>query len=845
MVNFEMTTPPLHECFNALIPFVSNPFCILDTDLCVKYASPPFLALFPDSLPDVIGQPADQAFRWDGPLKDLPCILRRILVSSESIIEYPFFRSGSSHSGDKTTLALIPIRTVDDQSSRVTGIVLAVSGITSHRVARDQQSHETTLINIIHEIAASDQISYPGRLVQQVVSRVGSLLQIPFISFLEFTTESDYQIPLREEVLWSRRYGFLIGEGWDGISSIDLCGSRQVSDVFCSQPYLIHTLETVPIALNATMLERGVSTLLIIPVLYEREVYGCFILWNTEEILKEHDITALKIIGRIVGAGMMNMRVETDLAQSREKFRSVIEHIGDMYYRTDKAGILLEISPSMATALGYQSSALLIGLSMEALLMYPDNWPIFLSEVLNSNGVKDYELILKGAGSKVITGSVSCRLVYTEDGDLLGIEGVIRDISRRKQYEHLVHESEWKLEQAGRIAKLGLWSYDVKFKTFRVSPEVFSILGFPSDMNVITLGDLIHITSDPDKNQLLKHFLNESVSSGEFGFDIRIDLPAGKFKYIRIHGQPRMREGAVTGSFGILQDITERKEVEQHLLRYANQLEQKTLELDAMRSQLLDMNRDLDQRVRIRTTQIEELLRQKDEFIMQIGHDLKTPLTPLVAILPYVRKKISDPELIDLLNVSIEDVKTIRRMLTKILELARMNALYSLSDLQQINLHEALDQIISDNTYLIHQKSLLVRNEIPDSFSLMISPMHLETLMGNLIGNAVKYSYIDGSIIITAEEKPESICIRIKDNGIGIPADALPRIFDEFYKADSSRHDLNSHGLGLAIARRIVDIYGGIIKARSEGSGKGSTFLVNLKKIPEFRSSTLHEQGNF
>ena len=525
-------------------------------------------------------------------------MLQRILVSSESTLDYPFSRSGSSHSGEKTFLTITSIRnrTVVDQSSRVASILLTVSGITNQRVVGDQQSHTTSFMNIIHEIAESDQISYPGRLVQMVVSRVGSFLQIPFISFLEFTIESDYLVPPREEVLWSRRYGFLIGEGWDGISPNDLTGFRQIHDGLFSQPYLIYTLETVPYALKAAMLERGVSMLLLIPVLHEREVYGCFILWNAEEILTEYDITALKIIGRIVGAGMMNSRVETDLAQSREKFRSVIEHIGDMYYRTDKAGILLEISPSMATALGYPSSALLIGSSMEDLIMYPDLWPIFLSEVLNSNGVKDYELVLKGAGSKVITGSVSCRLVYTEDGDLLGIEGVIRDISRRKQYEQLVHESEWKLEQAGRIAKLGLWSYDVKFKTFKVSPEVFSILAFPSEMNVITLGDLIHITSDPDKNHLLKHFLNESISNGEFGFDIRIDLPAGKFKYIRIHGQPRTREDVVTGSFGILQDITERKEVEQHLLRYANQLEQKTLELDAMRSQLLDMNRELDQR---------------------------------------------------------------------------------------------------------------------------------------------------------------------------------------------------------------------------------------------------------
>lgn len=839
-----MTRPDLDEYFDTLIHFLSNPVCILDTDLRVTYVNSPFLALFPASLPEVIGQPVDQAFMWDTSLKDLPGELKN-LISSESVIECQFSRSGSSHTGDLASITIFPIMTPNDLLSRVTGIVLTVSEEKTPRVSGVQQSHEISLINIIHEIATSDQISYTGKLVQQVVSRVGSLLQIPFISFLEFTTENEYQLSLREEVLWSRRYGFLIGEEWGDITPKELAGSSQINDVFCSQPYLIHTLETVPVELKSTMIERGISKLLIIPVLYEREVYGCFILWNTEEILTEYDITALKIIGRIVGAGMMNMRVETDLAQSREKFTSVIEHIGDMYYRTDKAGILLEISPSMATALGYHSPVLLIGLSMETLLMYPDIWPIFLSEVLNSDGVKDYELVLKGVGNKVITGSVSCRLVYTEDGDLLGIEGVIRDISRRKQYEQLVHESEWKLEQAGRIAKLGLWSYDVKFKTFRVSPEVFSILAFPSEMNVITLGDLVHITSDPDKNHLLRYFLNESITNGEFGFDIRIDLPAGKFKYIRIHGQPRIREGLVTGSFGILQDITERKEVEQHLLRYANQLEQKTLELDAMRSQLLDMNRDLDQRVRIRTTQIEELLRQKDDFIMQIGHDLKTPLTPLVAILPYVLKKTHDPELIDLLSVSIEDVKTIRRMLTKILELAQMNALYSLSDLQQINLHKAIDQIISDNAYMIHQKSLLVRNEIPELFSLMISPMHLETLMGNLIGNAVKYSYIDGSIVVTAEEKPDSICIRIKDNGIGIPEDALPRIFDEFYKADTSRHDLNSHGLGLAIVRRIVDIYGGFIKARSEGSGKGSTFFVNLKKIPEFRNNSLHEQGNF
>ena len=96
-------------------------------------------------------------------------------------------------------------------------------------------------------------------------------------------------------------------------------------------------------------------------------------------------------------------------------------------------------------------------------------------------------------------------------------------------------------------------------------------------------------------------------------------------------------------------------------------------------------------------------------------------------------------------------------MVTTVLELAQMNALYTISDLKQIHLHSAVNQIISDNAYLIHQKSLTISNEIPDSCDVMLSQMHLETLMGNIISNAVKYSYINGMITITAEEENDSV----------------------------------------------------------------------------------------
>ncbi|MCA1917306.1 ATP-binding protein, partial [Methanospirillum hungatei] len=131
------------------------------------------------------------------------------------------------------------------------------------------------------------------------------------------------------------------------------------------------------------------------------------------------------------------------------------------------------------------------------------------------------------------------------------------------------------------------------------------------------------------------------------------------------------------------------------------------------------------------------------------------------------------------------------------------------------------------------QKSLKVTNNIPDECQVFMSPMHFETILGNLIGNAIKYSFIEGNVTIDATEERDSIVLSIKDEGIGIEPEHIPRVFEEFYRADNSRHERGSHGLGLAIARRVADMYRGIITVESAGAGKGSVFHLHLKKNPE------------
>ncbi|NLV26710.1 MAG: PAS domain S-box protein [Methanomicrobiales archaeon] len=697
----------------------------------------------------------------------------------------------------------------------------------------NENSRISSLLWLIQEITRSHLLDHdPEERIQQIISRVGKVMNIQYSSFIEITSDTD-KVKFCERYLWSNRYGYLIGTDFENLKNDSFY--HTVSSTLVKNQQVIVKINEAEGFFHELMNDRQSGSMVMVPLINKGSLIGilAFFDQSVNRNWIQAEITTLMILAGIIETGISRKKIEDVLKSSKKKFQSLIDQIGDMYFMTDKSGILITVSSSMVRALGYESCRELEGTSFENILHSHEYWPIFLSDIISSEGVKDYEIQLISIDKRILYSSISCRLIYDEEGLLQGIEGVIRDISRRKQYGDLLSDMEWKLEQAQKIARMGVWSYDTSLRRFRASPEIFSLLGIPSEQNVIMYEDFVN-RSFPQDTEKIQEFFSHALEKGsDFDFEFRIQLEDNRFRFLRIKGKPLMKKGIIQGSFGILQDITERKDVEKHLMKYAAELEQKTLELDAMRTQLLDMNRELDIRVRRRTLQIEELLRQKDEFIQIIGHDLKTPLTPLVAILPHIRKKISDPEIGELLDNSIEDVGTIRKLVTTILELAKMNSLYMVSDIQELYVKDMIDHIISDHAYLIHQKSLEISTNISEELSLMMSPMHFETIAGNLIGNAIKYSYIDGKVIIQAKDFKDNILMSIQDFGIGIEKEHINRIFEEFYRADNSRHERGSHGLGLAIVKRVVEMYLGNITVSSEGTGKGTTFQIQLKKNPD------------
>ncbi len=276
-------------------------------------------------------------------------------------------------------------------------------------------------------------------------------------------------------------------------------------------------------------------------------------------------------------------------------------------------------------------------------------------------------------------------------------------------------------------------------------------------------------------------------------------------------------------------EIEERRRAEEALRRNAEQLEMKNNELTETRRELSALNEGLERKVRERTAEVERLLVQKDAFISQLGHDLKTPLTPLMALLPVLMKREQDPKSRELLSVISQNVNYMKELVIKTLELARLSRSDAAMTFDDIELSRQVQNVLEESKTILEEKRIQVENRIDEEIIVKADSLRLREVLNNIISNAVKFTPQNGTLTIDAKHETDFVTVSVRDTGIGMTAEQISHIFDEFYKADPSRHELASTGLGLSICKRIVEKHGGKIWASSQGLGKGSTLFFILR----------------
>jgi len=245
---------------------------------------------------------------------------------------------------------------------------------------------------------------------------------------------------------------------------------------------------------------------------------------------------------------------------------------------------------------------------------------------------------------------------------------------------------------------------------------------------------------------------------------------------------------------------------------------------------LNELNRNLEQRVIQRTVEVNKLLKHKTRFIDNLSHDLGTPLTPLITLLPAIKNQIDDPKLTNLIDTCIRNAEYIRRVVNNTRKLAEISSTDLL--LQKQNLHNIIEELQKKYEVVFRACKINVENNISKDVYIKTDKTKLMELFDQLSSNAVN-SMIDGGILTfnskTIKREDETfIQISVKDNGVGLTRDQTDHLFDEFYKVDGSRHKLDSTGLGLTICKNIVEKHGGKIWADSHGEGTGTTIHFTL-----------------
>ncbi|HEX5648015.1 MAG TPA: PAS domain S-box protein [Steroidobacteraceae bacterium] len=371
--------------------------------------------------------------------------------------------------------------------------------------------------------------------------------------------------------------------------------------------------------------------------------------------------------------------------------------------------------------------------------------------------------------------------------------GTATDIHDLKLAQEQLHEREQRFRAMANTAPAMLWISDANHLCTFLSRGWSEYTGRP-EAEGAGLGWIEAVHPD-DRRRVRDVYLDASRRHVPFAIDYRLHTKSGEFRWATDAGRPRFDErGEFVGYIGSVFDVHERKEAEEAL-------------------------READ--------------RRKDRFLAMLSHELRNPLAPIrTAARILASPKLTDEQLGWSRRVIQRQVEHMAGLLDDLLDVARITQGKIELRRERVGLASVVDAAVEAARPLVESKRhrLSVRLPDPDP-ALDVDPMRASQIISNLLTNAAKYTDSSGEICVVAAVEPDSVSVRVTDNGIGIAPPGLERIFEMFAQLESGRDRSDGGlGIGLALARGLAELHGGTLDAESAGPGRGSTFTLRLPR---------------
>ena len=390
--------------------------------------------------------------------------------------------------------------------------------------------------------------------------------------------------------------------------------------------------------------------------------------------------------------------------------------------------------------------------------------------------------------------------------------------STQKIVQDPLQISKERLNLALSAGNIAWWDMDCKTGKVEFNEHKVRMLGYSmddfKDADYTAFTNILH----PDDYEKTMQAMRDHLTSKKPLYDVeyRIKAKNGEYKWFYDKGSifERDADGLPLRVKGIVMDITKRKNAE--------------IALQAAHKELEVLNKRLEQKVNTQTKALEKLLEQQTALIVHLGHDLGTPLGPILNLVPVIENAVSDGKVKEMLLILKRNALVLNNVVKKTVKYARFTSSDFIPELSNISVNDLLSQVIKDLRGEIDEKNIVVENAIDPTLLITTDENVVYDIFYELLSNAVRFSKDKDVISINDNVSIDGIVFSVKDNGTGLSDEHIGKVFEPFYKTDTSRHDIQGNGLGLTITRCMVDTLGGRIWVESPGLGKGSTFYFLL-----------------
>jgi len=499
-------------------------------------------------------------------------------------------------------------------------------------------------------------------------------------------------------------------------------------------------------------------------------------------------------------------KTETDLKESEEKFRTLIEQDADGLLLHDLRGNIQAVNQASVDQYGYSREKLL---TMNIRDIDPDydereDRGKFYKSMIFNTPVR-FEARQKRKNGEIFPAEITLTKIKLQNETK--IMGLCRDISKQKKAEEKILDSQQRLKEAEKIGKLGHVDWSVAEQRSHWSEEIFRIYERDPGLGVPGYEEIMNLHTPEDAKRLEEAVINALQNGTDYDLDLEAVMPSGNKKTLHIIGKPiKDISGTVTNIKGTVQDITERKEIETELI--------------------------------VAKEKAEESDRLKSAFLANMSHEIRTPMNSILGFAELLKEMdlVSDKQqkYITIIEKSGERMLNI---INDIIDISKIESGTTEVNMREMNINNILNYILEFFQPEAESKglNLVLKNTIPhNKANITTDSEKVSAIIINLIKNAIKYTKkgtIEFGCNYNEIQNVSFLEFSVKDTGIGIAKDRQKVVFERFIQADiEDREARQGAGLGLSISKAYTEMLNGKIWVESE-ENKGSTFYFTIPCI--------------